>query len=120
MPLRSRVLLLVSVAGCAEPLPPCLDTPVPDSDGGWQILWAGDTLLADAARPMLEKRGYDLPFAHVAGRIAAADYAVVNLEGPITERTEPRDPEPHDPSSAPGGFGAASVPVLTDGDEEES
>ncbi|MBD9698963.1 HAMP domain-containing histidine kinase [Flavimobilis sp. GY10621] len=38
----------------------------------------------------------------------------------VPESAEPRDPEHHDPSSAPGGFGAASVPVLTDGDEEES
>lgn len=38
----------------------------------------------------------------------------------VPDSAEPREPVHHDPSSTPGGFGAASVPVLTDGDEEES
>ena len=55
------------------------------------ILWAGDTLLGDAAQPLLDRHGYDWPFARLAGALAA-DFMVVNLEGPITSDATPWDP----------------------------
>ncbi|QIK82884.1 MtrAB system histidine kinase MtrB [Sanguibacter sp. HDW7] len=36
----------------------------------------------------------------------------------VPESAEPRDPVHHDPHSTPGGYGAASVPVLADDEED--
>lgn len=58
----------------------------------FSIMWAGDTLLADAAQPLLDARGYDAPFAFLAP-LLRADYFIVNLEGPITVRTTSWDPD---------------------------
>jgi hypothetical protein len=56
------------------------------------LLWAGDTLLADAAQPLLDAEGYLAPFSHLAP-LPVADYVIANLEGPITTRTAPWDPD---------------------------
>jgi hypothetical protein len=52
-----------------------------------RLVWLGDTLLADAARPLLERDGYATPFAQLAG-LLDGDHVIANLEGPLTERTE--------------------------------
>lgn len=74
-------------------------TPVADADAPpasdappFTILWAGDTLLADAAQPELDARGYDWPFARLQGALEA-DFTLVNLEGPITVEDRPFDPD---------------------------
>lgn len=86
-------LLLLAALGCAPSDAPCVSTPLPPAAGSpFRILWAGDTLLADAARPMLEARGYDAAFERVLPLLEGADLRILNLEGPITERREPRDP----------------------------
>ncbi|HJN93304.1 MAG TPA: CapA family protein, partial [Dehalococcoidia bacterium] len=56
----------------------------------YTILWSGDTLLADAAQPLLDAEGYLAPFTDLAP-LPTADYVVVNLEGPITTRATPWD-----------------------------
>ncbi len=55
------------------------------------FLWAGDTLLDDAAQPLLDEHGYLYPFEHLDGYLEA-DCSILNLEGPITALTEPWDP----------------------------
>jgi poly-gamma-glutamate capsule biosynthesis protein CapA/YwtB (metallophosphatase superfamily) len=55
------------------------------------IAWLGDTLIGDASQPYIDQFGPDW----VAERLPAldADLVVANLEGPITTRTEPADPD---------------------------
>lgn len=63
-------------------------------DGGSEplrIVWAGDTLLGDAAQPRLAAEGYDWPLEKVA-HLLADSVAILNLEGPITYRSLPADP----------------------------
>lgn len=57
----------------------------------YTILWAGDTLLADAAQPLLDAHGYQWPFEHLVP-LLDAEYAILNAEGPITHRSTPYDP----------------------------
>lgn len=52
-----------------------------------RIAFVGDTLLADAAQPSLDRFGYSWPLARVF-TLLDADEVVANLEGPLTERTE--------------------------------
>lgn len=52
-----------------------------------RIAFVGDTLLADAAQPSLDRFGYAWPFGRVFS-LLDADEVVANLEGPLTERTE--------------------------------
>lgn len=114
----TRLLLLVAL-GCAAPDAPCVSSPLPTGpEDPFRILWAGDTLLGDAARPMLEARGYDAAFERVLPLLGGVDLRILNLEGPITDRHEPRDPEQRwsydaSPASAKAiaraGFHAASL-----------
>ncbi len=62
------------------------------ASGPVTILWAGDTLLADAAQERLEQNGYQWPFEHLLP-LLDADYIIVNQEGPITVLEEKFDPD---------------------------
>lgn len=89
------ITTLAAMACTASAEPPRLERPATPADSAapsFRILWAGDTLLADAAQPLLDRRGYDWPFARLAGA-PQADFTLINLEGPITIETEPWDPD---------------------------
>ena len=82
--------LALILAGCAPP--GGSREPPADASSPFTILWLGDTLLGDAAQPLLEQEGYLAPFRDLLP-LPAADYIVANLEGPITRRTMPSDPD---------------------------
>jgi poly-gamma-glutamate capsule biosynthesis protein CapA/YwtB (metallophosphatase superfamily) len=82
------MICLFFLAGCGE----VGDTSPPADYIPYNILWAGDTLLADAAQPYLDEYGYQWPFEYLSG-LLQADYAILNGEGPVTGLTEPWDPD---------------------------
>ena len=83
---------LILAACDARPAPNGESVTTPDpSVPAFTILWAGDTLLADGAQPLLDANGYDWPFALLAGELKA-DFTLINLEGPITTDGAPWDP----------------------------
>lgn len=72
---------------------PAKDVPVMDAaseHGEFHVTWLGDTLFGDAAKPLLARHGADWTAARLPA--ASPGVVVVNLEGPITRRTEPWDP----------------------------
>jgi poly-gamma-glutamate capsule biosynthesis protein CapA/YwtB (metallophosphatase superfamily) len=76
----------------------------------YEIVWAGDILLGDAAQPFLDEFGYEWPFEEVEG-LLEGDYVIGNAEGPITELTEHYNPDQEfhynaDPQSAEALAGA--------------
>jgi len=79
-------LLLTLLVGCAAPV---LEDPVREpAPGDVQVVWTGDTLLADAALPLLTDNGYGHPFEYVQ-ELLAGDITIGNAEGPITTLFEP-------------------------------
>ncbi len=78
--MRRSIVLLLAVTGLTGAVVPAA-TPV--ADEAYEIVWAGDILLADAAQPAIDARGYDWPLALVAP-LLAGDFAIGNAEGPIT------------------------------------
>src|SRR5262245_23453631 len=93
-PLLLLVLGLLAAAHRAQspaetPAPP----PAPAATDAVHVFLVGDVMLGDAAQKRLERRGYDLPFRAVKRLFREADVIVGNLEGPITERTEPLNPK---------------------------
>jgi poly-gamma-glutamate synthesis protein (capsule biosynthesis protein) len=56
------------------------------------VEFLGDTMLADGAQPMLNRRGYDRPFRRGVKAALDADYVVANLEGPVTYHSRPLNP----------------------------
>lgn len=58
-------------------------TRLPPAGRNVRILFAGDTMLGDAARSRLEDRGYDYPFGATRQVVRQADLAILNLEGPV-------------------------------------
>ncbi len=80
--------LALILAGCSAP-----DGSAPGSadESPFTILWLGDTLLSDAAQPLLDREGYLAPFRDLVP-LPEADYVVANLEGPLTIRSTPWDP----------------------------
>lgn len=91
--LSTYFLQLQTALPLAEPPPEVLvrdvDTAV---DGVVSVAWAGDTMLGDAAQPLLDARGYGWPLTGVAP-LLAADVTIINAEAPITALTEPWDPD---------------------------
>lgn len=61
-------------------------TRLPAAPGRIRLVFVGDVLLGDAARPMLQRRGYGYPFGATRQLLSAADLAIGNLEGPIALR----------------------------------
>jgi len=64
-------------------------TRLPASPGRIRLVFVGDVLLGDAARPMLRRKGYGYPFGATRHLLSAADLAIGNLEGPIAVRGKP-------------------------------
>lgn len=62
-----------------------------DTDGVLTIVWAGDTMIGDAALTVAEERGYDWPLAGVSD-LLDADVCVLNHEAPITTIARPYVP----------------------------
>ncbi|TLS39043.1 CapA family protein [Pseudalkalibacillus caeni] len=54
-----------------------------------ELAFAGDVILEASGKTAVQKYGIDYPFEQIKGDIIGADYAVVNLETPITGRTLP-------------------------------
>lgn len=98
---RSLLLVALAVAGVAGgagavasiedhrcAIEPSARRPARDLDNQpVRITFLGDTLLGDAAQPLLDANGYGWPFDELAS-LLDAEHVVANLEGPITERTE--------------------------------
>jgi len=103
------VIALALLLGCApttqrSPDRPCDATGVEQSPDPFDMVWAGDTLLGDAATADLRSHGYSWPFDHLKPLLEDAAVRVVNLEGPVTVLTEPFSPQKYsynaDPVSA--------------------
>jgi hypothetical protein len=58
----------------------------------FELVFAGDLLLADAAQPLLDQHGYTWPFEHITA-LLEGEYLIANAEGPITTLTQPWDPD---------------------------
>jgi poly-gamma-glutamate synthesis protein (capsule biosynthesis protein) len=77
--------------------------------------FVGDTMLGDAATPLLGSAGYDWAFAGVK-TLLDTDFVMANAEGPITTLSEPFDPAQHwhynaQPVAAPA-MAAAGIDVI--------
>lgn len=55
------------------------------------ITWLGDTFLGDAAQPLIDQHGADWPSA-LLPPLNPQHVVIANLEGPITDISEPFDP----------------------------
>jgi hypothetical protein len=88
--------LLAGVVGAGialtEPPPPppvVIARDVPSGpDGKLSVHFVGDTMLGDAAQPLLDQRGYDWPFQAVASMLTG-DLVVAVAEAPISTLTLP-------------------------------
>jgi hypothetical protein len=60
------------------------------ADGQLSVQFVGNTLLGDAAQPLIDRYGYDWPLAAVAPMLDG-DYVIAGAEAPITARTQPFD-----------------------------
>lgn len=49
------------------------------------IFFAGDIMLGRSVAEQIAKNGNDYPFAKIKDTVASADYAIANLEGPLTK-----------------------------------
>jgi poly-gamma-glutamate synthesis protein (capsule biosynthesis protein) len=58
------------------------------ADGALSVQFLGDTMLGDAAQPLLDKRGYDWPFARVHD-LVTGDFTVASADAPISPLTTP-------------------------------
>ncbi len=62
----------------------CVFSPVAASAETLILAAVGDIMLAGSARPVLEREGYDLPFAATKSILAGSHITIGNLEAPIT------------------------------------
>ncbi len=58
---------------------------------GLDITWVGDTFLGGGAQPFIDRNGSGWP-GSLLPAISPDHVVIANLEGPMTERTEPFDP----------------------------
>lgn len=73
-------------------------------DATLTLRFAGDTMLGDQVQNQIDRRrsGYDWPFDAVRSATTAADFVIVNAEGPIGDQTRPWNPgKPYSYSSRP-------------------
>lgn len=85
---------VVSAALASSEVPsPLAGAPSISGRGGEQvaITWLGDTLLADGADPLIDEHGPSWPGA-LLPPLEFDHVVIANLEGPLTDRTEPFDP----------------------------
>jgi hypothetical protein len=64
---------------------------VEDRDGRFEVTWAGDTFIGDAAEIPIAQHGYDWVMQEIAP-LLGGDVVVVNAEAPITTLDEPFTP----------------------------
>jgi len=83
------------------------------STTGFDATFVGDTMLGDAAAPLLAAQGYDWAFAGLAG-VLDDGFVMANAEGPITTLTEPFDTAQHWHYNAQPGSAAAIARVGID------
>lgn len=88
------VVALATVGG-AVALIPTAEAPVvvsrdvaPRPDGGLSVQFVGDTLLGDAAQPLIDQWGHDWPLQS-AREALTGDFVVTVAEAPISATTEP-------------------------------
>lgn len=58
-----------------------------------QLAFVGDVMFAGNVEELLKKNGFDYPFKYVKPLLEKADYAIANLETPITTRGEAQSKE---------------------------
>ncbi|MEJ8303661.1 CapA family protein [Saccharibacillus sacchari] len=60
--------------------------PTPSADNGAvvNLTFAGDVIFSGKVQSLLEKEGYDYPYAYVQDRFKNDDLTVINLETPVT------------------------------------
>jgi len=101
----------------AVPAPGRLVVEAPASARGAKVLFLGDFAPTDSAVPYIEKHGYGYQFSKTAGRLAAYDAVVANLEAPITN-ADSKWPLPKqysyriDPAAVPA-IARAGIDVVT-------
>ena len=85
---------LALIGGCRQGAPSgeLISQPAQTPDPFFTILWAGDTLLGDAAQDDLDRYGYSWPFEFISP-LLVSDFAIANAEAPITNRSRPWDPD---------------------------
>ncbi len=81
-----------AIAGTEVPSP-VAGAPTISAGGasGVSITWLGDTLLGDGAQPFIDQYGLLWPAA-LLPPLDSDHVVIANVEGPMTERTEPFDP----------------------------
>ncbi|MBE0477374.1 MAG: CapA family protein, partial [Coriobacteriia bacterium] len=85
-----------------------------EKDATLSITWAGDTMIADGAKPYVADHGFDWVFERLAA--PDADVVIVNHEAPLTSRNAPLNPNKtysymSDPAASQA-LAAAGVTVL--------
>ncbi len=60
-------------------------TASPRDDKGATIFFGGDMMLGRSVAVQMGKNGNEYPFANIKETVSSADYAIANLEGPITK-----------------------------------
>jgi poly-gamma-glutamate synthesis protein (capsule biosynthesis protein) len=75
-----------SIIGAAGSLGSDESTASPRDDGKkMTIFFGGDIMLGRDVAGMIAKNGNDYPFAKIKDVVSSADYAIANLEGPLTK-----------------------------------
>jgi hypothetical protein len=72
--------------------PPAIAVDVAANRDALSVVWLGDTMLGDAGQPLLDQRGDAWALDGVRA-LLDGDYVIANLETPITELTEPWNPD---------------------------
>jgi len=89
--------------GTARPPSDETDSDAPPAVSGAQVTFAfvGDVLLGETVGTMLEQRGYDYPYEHVADLLRGADIAGANLETAVAAAGEKRQQKQYEFRSDP-------------------
>lgn len=83
----------LTAAGGASNDSPANDGAASPDEETVSLAFVGDVLLGSTVAGLLERHGYDYPYAHVKEQLQQADLTIANLETPITDRGEPADKE---------------------------
>lgn len=90
--LGTLFIVAKSIAGVAVPSPVAgAPTILVASQPEVTITWLGDTFLGDGAQPFIDEFGLLWPAAQLAP-LTFGDVVIANLEGPMTDLTQPFDP----------------------------
>jgi poly-gamma-glutamate synthesis protein (capsule biosynthesis protein) len=83
--LVAAILIAWSWAPRETPWEPIVLQREPSLPGEATLLFAGDTAEVDKALPILSQKGFEYPFSLTVDLVRDADFAVANLEAPITD-----------------------------------